>query len=74
LQVIGGLKRIQPGSWDGGWIYDPKVGKTYDVALSLKGERTLEVHGYLQTKLLGKKFLWNRARTRLQSCAEATSR
>lgn len=40
LKVLGDLKRKADGSWDEGWVYDPKVGKTYDVALSLKDHAT----------------------------------
>ncbi|NKB16299.1 MAG: DUF2147 domain-containing protein [Sphingomonadales bacterium] len=32
MQVIGDLKRMGGGRWDQGWIYDPKEGKSYDVA------------------------------------------
>jgi uncharacterized protein (DUF2147 family) len=68
LQVIGALRRQVDGSWDQGWIYDPKVGKTYNVAVTAKDGGTLAVHGYLQTKILGKTYYWSRAPEGLQRC------
>lgn len=68
LQVIGALRRQVDGSWDQGWIYDPKVGKTYDVMVAARDGRTLAVHGYLQTKILGRTHYWSRAPEGLQRC------
>jgi uncharacterized protein (DUF2147 family) len=68
LQVIGGLTRLTPGSWDDGWVYDPKVGKTYDVALTLQDAGVIEVRGYLKTKLLGQSHYWKRATSPLRPC------
>lgn len=68
LKVLGDLKRKADGSWDEGWVYDPKVGRTYDVALSLKDQTTLMVFGYLKTKLLGQTHYWTRAAPNLMRC------
>lgn len=59
MQVIGGLRAASPVSWDGGWIYDPKVGKTYGLELMLE-DRHLSVHGYLQGTFLGRTVSWSR--------------
>jgi uncharacterized protein (DUF2147 family) len=69
LQVIGGLRRLSPQSWGDGWVYDPKVGKTYRVELSLQGSAALSVHGYLGTKLFGRTVAWTRAATGLRKCS-----
>ena len=71
LQVIGDLKRQTDSRWDGGWIYDPKVGKYYDVALRLRSSDQLEVTGYLGVKLLSETFTWKRAPEHLPSCMPA---
>jgi uncharacterized protein (DUF2147 family) len=68
LQVIGAAKRQADGSWDEGWIYDPKAGKTYDVALSLQDPNNLAVRGYLQTQVLGRTLYWTRAHGGLPKC------
>ena len=71
LQVIWGVKPQNDGSWDGGRIYDPKVGKSYDVAIQhLNGQR-LRITGYLGAKLFGKSFIWRRAPANLTRCHAA---
>ena len=61
LQVLGGLQRQSDGAWDAGWVYDPKVGEAYDVAIEVKGSTQLIVTGYKGMKLFGKKLVWTRA-------------
>ena len=56
---------------DGGKIYDPKTGKTYDVALRLAQTDKLTVTGYLGMKMLGKSFTWTRAPGDLPRCEGA---
>jgi uncharacterized protein (DUF2147 family) len=69
LPVMGGLKPQRGGIWDEGWIYDPKVGKSYDVELQLRAIDVLQVTGYLGVKLLGESFIWKRAPDTLARCA-----
>ncbi|MEO1719958.1 MAG: DUF2147 domain-containing protein [Pseudomonadota bacterium] len=68
LQVIGKLERQPDGSYDNGWIYDPKAGKAYNVAVSLKSRNRLAVTGYLGVKMLGRTLSWKRAPGDLPSC------
>ncbi len=69
LQVIGGLANMPDGEWDTGWIYDPKEGKSYSVAMKLDGPDTMKVTGYLVMKLMGRTLTWTRAPADLPSCA-----
>ncbi len=69
LQVFGGVASMGDGEWDAGWIYDPKEGKSYSVAMKLDGPDTLKVTGYLVMKLMGRTLTWNRAPANLPSCA-----
>lgn len=69
LPVIGDLKRQRTGSWDEGWIYDPKQGKQFDVELRLQAADALKVTGYLGIKLLSETFVWRRAPADLKRCA-----
>lgn len=69
LQVIGGLRPMSDGTWDRGWIYDPKQGKQFDVALSLRNRNTLVVLGYLNFKFMSKTLIWKRAPDTLEPCA-----
>jgi uncharacterized protein (DUF2147 family) len=71
LQVIGELLPQSDGSWDSGWIYDPKEGKSYSVALQLANRNTLVVTGYLGMKLFGQSFSWSRAPGDLPRCGTA---
>jgi len=68
LQVLGGLKPMSGGSWDTGWIYDPKTGKAYDAAIALTAPDQLKVTGYKGIKLLSKSFVWKRAPGDLPRC------
>ena len=69
LQVFGGLARMGDGEWDTGWIYDPKEGKSYSVAMKLDDADTLKVTGYLVMKLMGRTLTWKRAPADLPQCA-----
>jgi uncharacterized protein (DUF2147 family) len=71
LPIFGNLALQSDGTFDGGWIYDPKVGKTYDVAMQMTAPDKLVITGYLTMKLLGKSFTWTRAPGDLQRCEGA---
>lgn len=71
LPVIGNLGLMKDGTFDGGWIYDPKTGKSYSVALKLEDPNQLVVTGYLGVKMMGKSFTWRRAEPSLQRCEGA---
>lgn len=68
LPVFGGLARAQEGGWDAGWIYDPKEGKSYSVAMVLEKPDKLKVTGYLVMKMMGRSFYWTRAPQDLPAC------
>ena len=68
LDVIGNLARQSDGSWDGGWIYDPKTGKSYDVEVRLRDAQTLQVTGYAGFKFLSETLIWRRAPADLRHC------
>ena len=70
LPIMGDLVKISDGGFDNGWVYDPKEGKSYSVALDLVGPDTLKVTGYKGMRFLGKSFIWTRAPTDLPSCAD----
>ncbi|WP_448115262.1 DUF2147 domain-containing protein [Mesorhizobium amorphae] len=60
LAVLSGLSPDKSGGWDGGKIYDPQEGDTYDAALKLASPDKLTVTGYLGVKALGQTFTWKR--------------
>lgn len=69
LQVIGNVKQQPDGTWDQGWVYDPKAGKAYDVAIEMPQQDRLTVTGYKGIKLLSKTLMWTRAPADLPRCA-----
>ncbi len=73
LQVVGDAQKLSDGTWDQGWIYDPKTGASYNVALSLQGPDQLKVTGYKGIKLLSKSFIWTRAPADLPRCNAAAA-
>ena len=74
LQIIGQLKQVPEGGFDQGWVYDPKEGKSYSVAIALKGPDALQVTGYLGVKFLGRTMIWTRAKTALPSGGRCATR
>lgn len=68
LPVIGDLKRVGGQTWDNGWIYDPKEGKSYDVEIRSRGPDKLTVTGYIGVKFLSESFVWTRAPANIQRC------
>lgn len=71
LPMLWGLGLQSDGAFDGGKIYDPKTGKTYDAAIKLSQANKLTVTGYLGMKMLGKSFTWTRAPGELPRCEGA---
>lgn len=69
LPVLGDLTSVPEGGFDNGWVYDPKEGKSYSVAIVAQSADQLSVTGYKGIKLLGKTFVWTRSKSDLPSCA-----
>jgi uncharacterized protein (DUF2147 family) len=73
LQIMGDLEKISGGGFDNGWVYDPKEGKSYSVALDLINSNTMKMTGYKGMRFLGKSFIWKRAPADLPSCSSEAS-
>lgn len=73
LPVLGNLAKVQEGGFDGGWIYDPKAGKSYSAAIELARQDRLTVTGYVGMKFLSKSFTWTRAPADIQRCDSAAA-
>lgn len=73
IQVLGNLAPLSDGSWGDGWVYDPKVGKSYNVEIKLAQPDTLTVYGYAGVKLFGKSLTWKRAPDDLPKCKTGQS-
>lgn len=68
LQVLGQLTAQGDGTWDNGWVYDPKVGRSYNAELRPGPPGELHLRGYKLVKLLGKTLIWKKAPDDLPNC------
>jgi len=68
MQIIGNVRPMAGGAWDGGWIYDPDSDTKYSVELTPVGAKQLKVVGYLGSKLFGETMIWRRAPDDLKRC------
>lgn len=66
-QIIGNVKPVAGGKWDGGWIYDPDQGAKYSVEITPMGDK-LKVMGYQGSKFLSETMIWRRASGELKRC------
>ena len=46
--------------WEGGEIYDPNKGKTYNCYAELVGPDKLKLRGYIGFSLIGRSTIWKR--------------
>ena len=67
-QIIGNVKPMGGGTWDGGWIYDPEDNAKYSVELTPMGGEKLKVVGYAGSKMLSETMIWKRAPADLPRC------
>jgi|SRR5581483_8005462 uncharacterized protein (DUF2147 family) len=67
-QIIGNVKPVADGKWDGGWIYDPEDDAKYSVEITAMGDK-LKVMGYQGSKFLSETMIWKRAPSELKRCS-----
>jgi uncharacterized protein (DUF2147 family) len=51
----------EPGSFEGGVVYDPQKGQTYRATVRLQPDGKLHLHGYMGFSALGRTATWSRA-------------
>jgi len=73
LRILSGLRRSRrdPDVWEGGTIYDPTSGRTYDARVAVENDDRLDVRGYLGVPLLGRSSRWLRVGAEERVCAAA---
>jgi len=57
-----------PGEWEGGWLYNPRDGKTYSSVMKLGAEDTLEVRGYVFSPIFGRTIVLTRGDEPAERC------
>ena len=61
LQMLWGFEFDGDDVWSGGYIYDPKSGKTYKCKITLTEEgKRIKVRGYIGISLIGRTAEWTR--------------
>ena len=75
IDVMGNLKRSpgEHGKWEGGWVYNPKDGKTYQSEMRLDGPDRLKVRGYVLGPLFGKNLNLYRESSVSYRCPQRSS-
>jgi len=76
FQIIGDVRPVSGGKWDGGWIIDPDKDpdKKYDVEITPQGDQKLKVMGYAGMKFLSETMIWTRANPDLKKCGSDIAR
>jgi uncharacterized protein (DUF2147 family) len=55
-------KSDEPGTWEGGRLYNPEDGEVYKGTMRLRPDGKLTVRGYIGISLLGKSQTWERVK------------
>lgn len=63
IVLIWALEYRKDGEYENGYVYNPRDGETYRLDAKLRGERSLQIRGYLGIPLLGQSQVWTRAGT-----------
>ena len=58
--MLKNFKRVEPGLWKEGTIYDPESGKTYSCKLTLESPKRLKVRGFIGFSFIGRTQIWTR--------------
>jgi uncharacterized protein (DUF2147 family) len=69
LQIGRGFHVVDSHHTDGGQLYDPRSGKTYDGSMVSDGD-SLKLRGYIGIKLFGRTEVWTREHGDVPACKE----
>ncbi|MGI6198069.1 MAG: DUF2147 domain-containing protein [Candidatus Cloacimonadaceae bacterium] len=62
MVIITGLEYKKKASYEGGKIYNPDDGKTYNCKVEMPNVNTLKLRGFVGVSVLGKTNTWTRAK------------
>ena len=62
MNIVWGFTPSGENLWEGGFIYNPRDGKTYKCKLTLENPDRLKVRGFIGVSLIGKTNIWTRVR------------
>lgn len=62
MNLVWGFTPSGENLWEGGFIYNPRDGKTYKCKLTLENPDRLKVRGFIGISLIGKTNIWTRVK------------
>jgi uncharacterized protein (DUF2147 family) len=62
MNIVWGFVHSGEHLWEGGFIYNPRDGKTYKCKLTLENPDRLKVRGFVGVSLIGKTNIWTRVK------------
>jgi uncharacterized protein (DUF2147 family) len=62
MNIVWGFAPSGENLWEGGFIYNPRDGKTYKCKLTLENPDRLKVRGFIGVSLIGKTNIWTRVK------------
>jgi uncharacterized protein (DUF2147 family) len=62
LEIFRDFKFDGKGSWESGFVYDPKSGRTYHAFIRMKGPDLLRATGYIGIKLFSRSVWFERVK------------
>lgn len=69
IEIFGSFEpNGSPGEWEGGWIYNPRDGKTYRSNMKLGEGDTLEVRGFVLSPMFGRTIVLVRGEEPAERC------
>ena len=60
-------------TWDGGWIYDPDSGSTYDGKITIVDQNTVKLRGFIGISLFGKTLVLRRQAELPKQCTDPSA-
>jgi uncharacterized protein (DUF2147 family) len=62
MNLVWGFTHSGENLWEGGFIYNPRDGKTYKCKMTLENPDRLKVRGFIGVSLIGKTNIWTRVK------------
>ncbi len=62
MNLVWGFTPAGENLWEGGFIYNPREGKTYKCKMTLENPDLLKVRGFIGISLIGKTNIWSRVK------------
>jgi len=62
MNLVWGFTPAGENLWEGGFIYNPREGKTYKCKMTLENPDFLKVRGFIGISLIGKTNIWSRVK------------